>query len=410
MILWAAGCYRVHLIECRITCSHGICPRDLTCLDDGFCHGEGHTEACGGDGGIGGTCSEDSVRLAAGLKHTCVAAEDGAVWCWGLNDVGQYGDGTVEAHRDPTRTTGWPMPLDLAAGGSQTCVVAEGGLVRCAGQDSSGELGDGAVDSSGTGMIVDAIGVTADEVAAGANFTCARASGQVYCWGANNAGQLGDGMVVPHAMPAAVSGIADAVGIDAGNRHACAVRATGAVSCWGFGYLGNGALAPGGSSIPVQAAASGYTAVATGLDATCALAQGTGAVVCWGSNEDGQVGNGTTTPILVPTANGLTDAVQLALGPHHSCARMADGTIWCWGENRFGQLGDGTVRDIVSTPVQVLDVDDAIDLEVGSDFSCAILSDQTVRCWGNNDAGQLGDGTTRQRSAPVPAPLDCTSI
>ncbi len=147
--------------------------------------------------------------------------------------------------------------------------------------------------------------------------------------------------------------------------------------------------------------------VVTGTDFACArFADGT--VSCWGSDLQGQIGDGTAdtahyrdraTPAL-----GLTDVVELAAGANHACARRSDGTVWCWGANGSRQIGSGRSGTPTSTPVAVADLTGAVHIACGSLHSCAIVTDGTVRCWGGNTLGQIGDGTTTMRPTPVAVP------
>jgi alpha-tubulin suppressor-like RCC1 family protein len=133
----------------------------------------------------------------------------------------------------------------------------------------------------------------------------------------------------------------------------------------------------------------------------CALGTD-GAVKCWGSNEFGQLGDGNTTDLSTPVAvNGINNAVAVGAGSDYTCALIADGTIKCWGINVFGQLGDGTTSRNSLTPVNVSGISNAVAVSVGNNQSCAVLADATVRCWGNNYFGQLGNGTTIDSSIPV---------
>jgi hypothetical protein len=157
---------------------------------------------------------------------------------------------------------------------------------------------------------------------------------------------------------------------------------------------------------------TGVQALALGYNHGCAR-QSDGKVRCWGDNASGQLGDGSiefsSTPVTVrqsPGGSPLTNVVDLSLGGEHSCARLSNGEVQCWGDNAYGQLGDGTTQDR-STPVAVLQspnespLTGVVDLTLGVYHSCAQRSDGEVRCWGYNGEGQLGDGTTQQQLTPV---------
>jgi alpha-tubulin suppressor-like RCC1 family protein len=201
-----------------------------------------------------------------------------------------------------------------------------------------------------------------------------------------------------------VSGISTAVAVAAEYDHACALLANGAVRCWGSnadGQLGSPSTPPSGSSVPVAVSGiAGAVAIATGAYHTCALLQD-GTLRCWGRNDQSQLGDGTRTSSVSPVrVNGITDAVAVSGGGVHTCAVLRDGTAWCWGENEFGQIGDGTTNTAL-TPSRVIGLSTAVGVSAGWRHACAALADGSVRCWGQNEFGQLGDGTVTNSSTPV---------
>ncbi len=222
------------------------------------------------------------------------------------------------------------------------------------------------------------------------------------------------------ALPSPVQAQA-AVTIATGGAHTCARFADGSVKCWGrndVGQLGIGTttgpefcivgtvFGSACSFTPVSVTGiSIVTALATGGAHTCALlADGT--VRCWGANFSGQLGNGTftasSTPVLV---SGLTSATAVTAGGIHTCALLADGSVKCWGSDSHGQLGNGAPLDpfsLSSTPLPVSGITTATAVAGGRAHTCALLADGTVRCWGDNDGGQLGNRTTARSSTPVP--------
>ena len=194
--------------------------------------------------------------------------------------------------------------------------------------------------------------------------------------------------VDPSATPAAVSTLA------VGPIHSCAVTASGGATCWGYnadGRLGNGTTFDSAVPVPVTGLASGVTAIAAGLSHSCALTSG-GAVKCWGANNWGQLGNGTTTDSTVPVqVTGLTSgAIAVATGFGYSCALNAAGAARCWGHNDTGQLGNGNTTDS-SSPVQVSGLTSGIaKISAGSGMlghSCAVTTAGAALCWGANAYG-----------------------
>ena len=299
-----------------------------------------------------------ATAIAAGDAHTCAELADGSVFCWGWNGAGQLGDGTIH--------TDWFVPVKVVGlGSAMQAVAARGG------------------------------------------HTCALlATGSVSCWGDNEFGQLGDGTTTNRSAPVKVAGLGSPVqAVAAGSDHTCVLLADGSVSCWGWNayrQLGDGTTMNRSAPVKVVALHSAVQAVAAGSDHTCVLLAD-GSVSCWGRNGDGQLGDGTTTDWSGPQeVVGLYAGVQaVAAGLHHTCALRVNGTVHCWGRNRDGQLGDGTTTDR-SEPAKVVDLDSAVQaVAAGNDHTCALLGDGSVNCWGWNGSGQLGDGTTTNRSAPV---------
>jgi alpha-tubulin suppressor-like RCC1 family protein len=246
-------------------------------------------------------------------------------------------------------------------------------------------------------------------VASGASHSChVRNDGTVRCWGDNNTGQLGDGSTVDRLTPVAVSGLGSVVAaVAAGSTfdgpersHSCALLNTGSVRCWGsnaFGQLGNGTTSTVSQRTPVSVTGiANAVAIAAGGSHTCALLA-TGTVSCWGRNAFGQLGDSSTTnrssPVVVGgNVNTLTNVVAIGAGAAHTCALRRDGSVRCWGDNARGQIGDGTTTNRL-LPTTVLQLTNATTLAVGNRSNCAVLPDGTVRCWGDNSFRQLGNST-----------------
>ncbi len=254
------------------------------------------------------------------------------------------------------------------------------------------------------------------EVEAGSNFTCVRrATGSVVCWGRNDNGELGRGGASGALSnpPGEVMGLADAVHLSVGQQHACAVRTSGAVVCWGVnrsGQLGDGSSGACDSGFPTSdlprpvTGVSDAVHVAAGQSHSCAL-RSTGEVVCWGLDVFGQLGTGAIGDCSIAPVGvvGLTDAVQIAAGGHSTCAVRATGEVACWGANTRGQLGNDSTTDS-PVPVRVLDLTDAAEVAVGASHACARRVGAEVACWGWNNRGLLGTGSMIDSARPVPVP------
>ena len=206
-------------------------------------------------------------------------------------------------------------------------------------------------------------------------------------------------------MPVAVSGISNAVAIGSASssQSTCAVLATGAVRCWGRnndGQLGNNTTTD--SLVPVSVTGiATATAVAASQSHACVTLTNGGAR-CWGRNNYGQLGNNTTTDSLVPVSvTGISTANGISAGGAHTCTTLTDKSVRCWGSNFWGELGNGSSDITSKVPVQVSGIATATTISSGFAHSCATLTAGGVRCWGINFEGELGNGTTTNASTPV---------
>ncbi len=320
--------------------------------------------------------------------------------CWGMNVSGQLGNGSVTwLPNSPGDVIGLTSNVvDIAAGISHTCALMDDGRIRCWGDNSLGQLGDGTAYQEST-VPVELSRITNDVVAisAGGWHTCAQMqTGIAKCWGANHTGQLGDG--TPSSEPSVPVDVNEPgvswVTLSAGGYHSCGLTSTAEVKCWGSN--GNGQLGVGATNvieppIDVVGLSGPVSAISTGDGHACALTA-QGGVQCWGANSNGQLGDGTLVSHFTPAdVDGLTTGVvAINAGGKHTCALMNTGTVKCWGHNQFGQLGDQTTWDRL-TPVDVAALPkDVISITAGSEHSCAFTMTGGAWCWGSNLHGQLG--------------------
>lgn len=339
-------------------------------------------------------------RLAVGLYHACALLADGTVKCWGFNNHGQLGDGSTTDRSTPVLVSGLGNVMDITAGESFTCALLSDKTVRCWGDNASGQLGDGSTVSSSTPSSISSTDLSdVSMISAGYQSVCAifGTNDDLKCWGRNHRGQLGLGNTTNSSLPLPVNGMSHLKAVSAGEAYTCAVKLNGDAYCWGYnqdGELGDGTTMD--TDVPGSSFLSGVSALATGHWNTCALMNDATAK-CWGNNSAGQLGSGDFTGFTSPqTVLGLSGIAELSLGgPDVNtsvCARLNDKTITCWGSDSQGQLGDGNLKEITN-PVKVsLLSSNAVGLGTGIDHSCALLSDKSIECWGDNWFGQLGAG------------------
>lgn len=309
-----------------------------------------------------------------------------------------------------TTTTAPPAPAYAIAGGYEHSCAIIAGAVKCVGRNQYGQLGDGTTNDSTSWV---STGITdAVSVSAGVGTSCAvKADGTAWCWGWGGGGALGNGGNSDSSSPVQVPGITDAVQVESGPNGRCVRTSGGLVKCWGHGrFRGDGSSAA--ATTPVTASITDVTKIAVGSMAVCAL-KSDKTVWCWGGNDDGQLGNGTTTESYVPVqAIGVSLAVDVASGGFMSgpaggasCAALAGGTAMCWGDDNLGLMGDGDVSTADHlTPTVVTGLSDAARISVGFYAACAVRSTGAAKCWGQG--GYLGNGS----SSPSTSPVDVTGV
>ncbi|CAL62346.1 Conserved hypothetical protein, putative regulator of chromosome condensation [Herminiimonas arsenicoxydans] len=337
-------------------------------------------------------------NIAAGEQHTCAVTDAGGVKCWGLNDQGQLGDNSTTSRMIPVDVAGLGSGVSsINAGRAHTCAIAAGAL-KCWGENIYGQLGDNSATQRNAPVDVAGLGSGVASVSAGHSHNCAiTTSGAVKCWGWNAAGQLGIPPSVERWTPVDVVQLGnDGASIAAGGLHTCATTKSGAVKCWGWnahGQLGDNSTTQRDTPMNVVGLESGVSSIAAGLHHNCAVMT-TGAAKCWGWNEYSQLGDNSATQRNAPVDVAGSGVASIAADLYHTCAVMTTGAAKCWGRNDYGQLGDNSLTDS-PTPVNVSGLASGVSsIASGYSHTCAVLTTGQVKCWGRNDYGQVGDGST----------------
>ncbi|MBT5735293.1 MAG: hypothetical protein HOI28_00415, partial [Euryarchaeota archaeon] len=372
------------------------------------------------DWGTGSSTSVYSNNKITGHRHTCAILDSGLVSCWGRNSEGQLGNGGLSQLNSPTLTNSLGTgrtAVALSSGVSHTCAILDNGLVSCWGDGTNGRLGNGGTSQQTSPTLTSSLGTgrTAVAISSGMYHTCAILdNGEVSCWGSGGNGRLGNGDTSDKNTPTLTSSLGTgrtAIAIASGFAHTCAILDNGATSCWGVGSvgrLGNGGTSNQNLPTPTSSLGVGRTAVAIsgGMFHTCVILDN-GSVSCWGDGANGRLGNGgtsvQTSPILTSSLGTGRTAVAISAGGSHTCAILDNGATSCWGVGFNGQLGNGGTSNqnsptLISNPGVSRT---AVAVASGEYHTCAILDDASMKCWGTDSNGQLGNGATNvQQNSP----------
>lgn len=366
-----------------------------------------------------------SDTIGTGARFTCAVVGAGSVRCWGRNLDGQLGNGTTSMSTTPVVVTGIDDAVAVAVGWSHACALHADGRVSCWGTNTNGQIGTDPALMSRSTIPREVPGLTdVVQVTAGNQHTCARlANGSAKCWGKNTDLQLGHGSGPGSHVPAFVTTgsftvLADVRQIAAGGYHTCARLGDGAVRCWGRnddGQVGSG-VKGGDVATAAVGLASGESAVslATGFAHSCAVLSN-GEARCWGADAYGQLGYSTSnadepTPVPVRTyllfdggVGNLTAISAVAGGYQHTCVWTSWGP-WCAGNPGDGRLGFSATGNVHL--MRLSHQTEAVAIATGGFHTCIKRPSGTVACFGSNNYGQLGNGTTAASWEPVDAFVD----
>jgi len=343
-----------------------------------------------------------------GENHSVMVVDDGSLWTWGINNYGQLGDGTQTDRLKPVKVVGLDNIVAAAAGYLHTIALQADGTVWTWGANSYGQLGldSDIIDINITPARVEGLsGIVA--VRAGQFHNLAlKKDGTVWSWGKNDVGQLGDSTHIIRYAPVQVSNLFNVIQIDTESDYSLVLKSDGSVWSWGEnsdGQLGEGSLNDRNSPVRVHGL-DNIQKISTGIRHNLAL-DSLGGIWAWGNNSSGQLGDSTTgrrtTPVMTidEFGNPFSNIKDIAAGNHHSLALTSSGFVLSWGSNSDGQLGDGTLNTRYM-PTQINGMNNIESIQANSRSSFAINSSGALYSWGDNHDGQLGSGTILDSMTP----------
>jgi alpha-tubulin suppressor-like RCC1 family protein len=359
--------------------------------------------------GTGGTCG--ATLGAAGTCTVLVKYSPTSAVVSNSTFQMNYNDSSIATNSQRAITGSGATITKIAGGTGHTCALYSTGAVKCWGAGSFGQLGNGGTSASSTPVAVAGI-TSATDLAVGANHSCAMLSnGRVYCWGADNSGQLGDNATLANqSSPAQVGLYTDFTKISAGGDSTCGLRSGGTIVCWGNdleGTLGDNAGFVNQATPVTVSGLTTMTDVSVGRAHACGR-KSDNTFRCWGSNVTyGQLGNGTTTTSGVPVTPAPGTATASAAGGDVSCSFISGGSIKCWGADDMGQLGDNAALASKTTPTAIAGLANVTSIKMGLKHGCALTNTNSILCWGNDASGQLGDNAA---SSNQPTPVAVTGL
>ena len=385
--------------------------------------------------------------MVSGGYHSCALnGYVGGVRCWGKGFEGQLGNGSNDDSNTVPVSVKGPLGIgslshihEITLGDLYTCALDIYGYVFCWGEGSDGQLGTGNNNNQNTPQQVKGVGGQGNlsgiqQISAGERHTCAvKEDGRAYCWGLSANDRFSNSnSLLQQNTPIQVTTLSDIIQVSTGQKHTCALRDNGEVRCWGEGSKGQlGDTRTTDSSRPLTVRQGNdvidqVQQISSGDNHTCAVKTNETAV-CWGSGLEGSIGNGSLSnanrAVEVVDVDGSSDAllsqiVHISAGGDHTCAVKEDGKAFCWGKGSGGRLGyGGTTSSPTPKAIGSVEVRDKMKsgflvnrISTGLDHTCALKSNGTVSCWGQQSSGRLGNNITRQGSVFKDVPIQVVGV
>ncbi len=335
-------------------------------------------------------------KVELGDYHSAAITTDGSLYTWGWNRYGQLGDGTTENRSIPVKIMDNVTSVSL--GDWHSAAITTDGSLYTWGYNYDGQLGDGTTTDKSTPVkIMDNV----TSVSLGSEHSAAiTTDGSLYTWGSNGSGRLGDGTTTSSLTPVKI--MDNVASVSLGAYHSAAITTDGSLYTWGdnyYGQLGDGTSTESLTPVKIM---DNVTSVSLGYEHSAAITTD-GSLYTWGRNYEGQLGDGTATISSTPVKI-MDNVASVSLGEYHSAAITTDGSLYTWGYNYYGQLGNGESGkdengEYLKSTIPIKIMDNVVSVSLGYWHSAAITTDGSLYTWGDNDYGQLGDGTTEDESS-----------
>lgn len=336
----------------------------------------------------------------------------GQLWVWGNNAYGELGDNTTISKSSPVQTiadaSNWIQASAGYGNGSHRAAIKTDGTLWVWGRNQVGQLGDNTTTHRSSPIQTVAFGTNWSQVSCGYRKTLAlKTDGTLWGWGLNSNGELGENTTTNRSSPIQTIAFGNNwTSVSCGQRHSAGIKNDGTLWIWGYnnnGQLGDNTTTHRSSPIQTVGFGNDWSSVACGYNNTIGIKKN-GTLWAWGANLYGQLGDNTIVKKSSPVqtvAFGTNWVKASCQGYSVAIALKADGTLWGWGYNGSGELGNNTITNR-SSPIQVIGTSNAwTTISTNMEVTLAAKKDGTLWVWGYNSVGQLGDNTTVSKSSPV---------